>query len=121
MKKLMRILILSMLSVFLVAGSAMAFPFIEVEGNVNPYAATITDIGGGQSNVTGLEYAFTVTDDGFTGAEMNWLSLEFENDVFTSVSSLTFVNPTDWMPLLDLSISGSVYKISSAGTTIWSG
>ena len=117
MKKLMRILILSMLSVFLVAGSAMAFPYIEVTGLVDPYAAITTD-DGTATTLLGVEYTFTVTDDGSTGAEMNWLSLEFENDVFTSVSNLNFVNPINWIPLLDMSTSGSLYKISSAGTTI---
>jgi hypothetical protein len=117
MKKLMRILILSMLSVFLVAGSAMAFPYTEVEGNVNPYAATITYNGDGTSTLTGLQYTFTVTDS-MLNAEMDFLSLEFENDVFTSVSSLNFVNPPDWTPLLDFSTFGSLYKISSGGTTI---
>ncbi len=117
MKKLFKMLILSILSVFLVAGFAMAYPYTEVEGYVNPHAATITDIGDGKSTVTGLQYTFTVTDS-WSDAEMNFLSLEFGNGVFESVDSLTFVQPTDWSVDEMNSASGSIYELASAGTTI---
>ena len=117
MKKHLKILALAIMAVFLVAGNAMAFPYTVVSGSVNPYGATITDIGGGLSTVTGLEYTFNVTGSMY-GAEMNGLSLEFENDVFVSVSSLTFLSPGDWIASPDFTFCGSVYKISSAGTFI---
>jgi len=117
MKKLLKMLILLILSVFLVAGFAMAYPFIEVEGYVNPYAATITDIGGGKSSVTGLQYTFTVTDSS-AGAEMYKLSLEFGGDVFLDVDNLLFIQPTDWDVLELTSGSGNIYELASAGTTI---
>ena len=117
MKKLLKILTLTMLSVFLVAGSAMAFPFTEVEGNVNPYAATITDNGDGTSVLTGLQYTFTVTDS-MSNAEMDFLSLEFEGDVFLSVSNEQFLQPTDWSVNQLTSGAGNIYELASAGTTI---
>lgn len=117
MKKLVRILVLSMLSVFLVAGSAMAFPFTEVEGNVNPYASTITDNGDGTSTLTGLQYTFTVTDS-MLSAEMNFLSIEFGGDIFVSVSNEQFLQPTDWSVNQLTSPMGNIYELASAGTTI---
>ena len=116
MKKHLKILALAVVAVFLVAGSALAYPFIEVSGWVDPYGATITDVGDGNSTVTGLEYTFYV-DTADSGAEMDYLSLEFENDVFTNVSNLQFVLPTDWTSTLITSSSGNRYEITSAGTT----
>ena len=112
----MRILTLSMLSVFLVAGSAMAYPYLEVTGLVDPGTA-ITDNNDGTSTLLGVEYTFYV-DTADLGAEMNSLNLEFGSDVFTSVSGLIFVNPTDWSDSLLISSSGSIYEITSAGTFI---
>ena len=117
MKKLSRILTLTILSVFLVAGTAMAFPYTAVEGNVNPYAATITDNGDGTSVLTGLQYTFTVTDS-MLNAEMDFLSLEFEGDLFFSVDNVQFLQPTNWSVNQLISGAGNIYELASAGTTI---
>lgn len=119
MKKLMRFLILSMLSVFLVAGSAMAYPWIEVSGLVDPGTA-ITDNLDGTSTLLGVEYTFCV-DAADDGAEMDYLSLEFENDVFMDVFNFTFVHPTNWMHSRLNSSGGSIYEIASAGDTLGEG
>ncbi|MBC2693770.1 MAG: PEP-CTERM sorting domain-containing protein [Desulfobacteraceae bacterium] len=108
---------LSILSVFLVAGFAMAYPFIEVVGYVNPGAATIIDNGDGTSTLTNLQYTFNVTGSEL-GAEMNVLSLEFEGDVFTDVDNLVFIQPPDWNVFETTSPDGNIYELTSAGTTI---
>lgn len=116
MKTILKSMLLSVLSIFLVAGSAMAYPFIAVEGYVDPNAATITDNLDGTSDFDGLEYMFTVTDS-VLGAEMDFLSLEFEPDVFLSVDNVQFLQPTDWWSFTDSS-SSSVYELAFAGTSI---
>ena len=117
MKKWFKVSLFMILAICLVSGSAMAFPFIEVEGFVYPSAATITDNGNGTSTINGLTYIFNVTGDGGFGAEMNFLSLEFENDVFQSVSTAFEYSPENWISS-NLSSIGSWYTMSSAGTTI---
>lgn len=116
MKKFSKILIISFLTVFLLAGTVFAFPFIEVEGFVDPFSAIYTDLGGNLTQVDGLEYSFIVVDDAGTGAEMNFLSLEFENDVFNSTSTAFSYEPTDWTTSF-LNSTDSGYILSYAGST----
>ena len=103
------------------SGIALAYPFVEVEGFVDPSAATFLDLGNGTINVAGLLYSFSVTGaDG--GAELNYLSLEFEPDVFKSVLSNPYgYVPNDWTSSLIESSSGSTYAISTAGSTLGMG
>ena len=96
---------------------AMAFPFTEVVGYVSLGSATVVDNLDGTSTITGLEYFFTVTDDAGTGAEMDMLSLEFEGDVFSYVSTAYDYNPTDWTSST-ISSTNSSYTLSIAGTTL---
>jgi hypothetical protein len=117
LRKFSLITIVALLGLFLVVGNAMAYPFIEVEGFVNPYGGTWTDNGDGTTTITDVTYSFIVTTaDG--GAEMDYLSLEFEGDVFTSLGNVTFDNPTDWLVSDLTSSTGNMYKITSAGTTL---
>ena len=119
MKKLILCPLLSVLSVFLLVGSVMAYPYMEVEGFVHPGSsiASWTDNGDGTTTILGLQYQFFVTAAD-SGAKMDFLSLEFEGDVFTSVGNLQFVNPTDWTSYLLTSSGSNMYEIASAGTTL---
>ncbi len=121
MKKFSKILLISVLAVFLAAGSAMAYPFIEVEGFVNPWATMpwVENLDG-TTSITGVTYRFDVLIAD-SGAQMDGLNLEFEGDVFTSVSNLNFLIPTDWTASLITSGGGNMYEITSAGTTIGAG
>ena len=116
MKKYFKIAVILFFGVFFVAGSAMAFPYIEVVGVVAPYAATWIDNGDNTTTLKGLEYTFHVTDN-ISNASMKTLSLEFETDVFKSVSNPISVNPTDWT-FRDWSSSDSYYEVAFAGTPI---
>jgi hypothetical protein len=71
-------------SMFLISPSLYAFPFIEVEGFVDPTAASLTDLGDGTSAITNLVYFFSVTRS-YSGALMDYISLEFESSVFKSL------------------------------------
>lgn len=103
---------------FIFSGIALAYPFLEVDGFVDPSAATFSDLGDGTIRVEGLLYSFNVTGaDG--GAEMNFLSLEFEPDVFKGVESSPYgYDPNDWTSSLMESSSGSTYALSTAGSTL---
>ncbi len=103
-------------SIFLVSNILYAFPFIEVEGYVNPSAATIQDINDGTSKVTGLMYSFTVNSS-WLGAEMKLLSLEFENDVFKSLLSADNYIPSDWKDF-SWTWNESTYLLSLGGSSI---
>jgi len=117
MAKGLKICLLLLGSVFLLlSGTVFAFPYIEVEGIVNPYNASYVDLGGGLTQVDGLEYSFHVTDS-INDAEMNYLSVEFENDVFSSVSTAYNYSPGDWTTSM-ASSSNSHYIVSDAGSTI---
>lgn len=121
MKKFTKILVLSVLAVFLLAGSAMAYPFIEVSGWVNPWNDALwTDNLDGTTSINDVHYRFTV-DLADSGAKMDGLTLEFEGDVFTSVSNLTFVQPVDWTVTQTTSSSGNLYEMTSGGTTLGAG
>lgn len=84
---------------------------------MDPYAAIIIDHNDGTSTLSGVEYTFYV-DTADLNAKMDYLSLEFENDVFTNVFNFTFVNPTNWMDLQLTSSGSSIYEITNAGDTI---
>ena len=115
--KLIKICFLLFGSVFfLLSGTVFAFPFLEVEGFVDPIHANYHDIGDGLIQVDGLKYSFIV-DYSAGDAEMSYLSLEFENDVFESVSNPFNYEPGDWANSLTNS-AGSGYILSFAGTTI---
>lgn len=116
-KKIAVLLLLG--SVFLISPALHAFPFLEVEGFVNPYAATFTDLGNGTSKVTNLAYSFFVTSSAL-GAEMITLSLEFESDVFKSLTSAYNYNPSDWNDF-SWTWNQSTYLLSVAGSPIAAG
>ena len=94
MKNLSKILVFTVLSVFLVAGSAMAVPFVDVMGYVDPANATSIS----KSDTTkfdNLTYSFVVTNDyGGTG-RFSELSLQFEEEVFLNHDGylLADINP----------------------------
>jgi hypothetical protein len=89
-----------------------------VEGFVGPYSHV--DNGDGTSTFSQIDYIFRVTTADL-GAEMRYLSLEFESDVFASPGTLTGINPADWSTMMLTSSSGNVYQIASAGTTLGEG
>lgn len=101
---------------FLLSGTVFAFPFLEVEGFVDPTNANYKDLGDGLIQVDGLKYSFIV-DYAAEDAEMSYLSLEFENDVFESVSNSFDYEPSDWESSL-VNSPNSGYIISFDGTTI---
>jgi hypothetical protein len=97
---------------------ANAYPYIDVSGWVNPdYSTRIDD-----SGITTLNVAYTFyVNYADLGAEMNRLSLEFENDVFTYVPTPTGYIPNDWFLLSEPTRLGVTYSINSAGTTLGQG
>jgi hypothetical protein len=99
-----------------------AYPFIEVEGYVNPdpFGSTVTDNGDGTSTFSQVDYRFTVVSADY-GSEMDFLSLEFESDVFISPGTLYGIDPSNWLTMAVTSLSGSTYQLASAGTTIGAG
>ena len=116
MRNLLKSGILLFCSIFLLSGVATAFPFIEVEGYVNTHNAFYSDLGGGLIQFQELEYSFYVTDAA-DGAKMNYLSLEFEDDVFTSVSEPYNYDPNNWTPSW-ISSTNSLYLLSDAGSPL---
>ena len=116
MKKISRFLMLAAMAVMLMAGSAMAAPFIEVTGLVNADYTSFFDNGDGTTTLN-VEYLFRV-DSADLGAEMDFLSLEFEADVFASVNSF---NSGDWSVAPYTMLSGNLYEVSTAGTTVAAG
>lgn len=114
MNKLLKGFLLGIVATFLVVGSAMAIPFVDVEGYVNPFDAAITDNGDGTTTFEGVEYRFDVVWS-MNSEKMDGLSLEFEMDVFECINNITVI-PTDWI-VTDISIPGSLYKLGIAGTS----
>lgn len=116
------ILSISLIAMSLLVGfsnNAEAFPFIEVEGfvNPNPTGSVVTDNGDGTSTFSDVDYWFNVTGSIF-GAEMDFLSLEFEGGVFVSIGTISGIDPADWSTFVFPSPSGSSYQLASAGTTL---
>ncbi len=100
-------------SILVMSGVAMAFPYIEVEGFVDSRNATQTNLGDGLIQFEGLEYSFHVTGS-MNGAQMDYLSLEFENDVFKEITTGPYnYNPDDWKSS-SISSSSSIYFVSRA-------
>ena len=113
------ILAVSLIVISLLVGfsnNADAYPFIEVEGFVNLSGALVTDNGDGTSTFDQIDYLFNVTDT-LGGAEMIALSLEFENDVFSDIGSLSSINPSDWGSF-NVASTGSNYQVVFAGTSV---
>ena len=97
-----------------------AAPYIEVEGFVDPTAATTIVDNGVTTTFSEVFYHFNViTAD--LGSMMDFISLEFEGDVFSSVGSLAFNSPTDWNSSTITSSSGNLYQLLSAGTALGQG
>lgn len=96
MKKLI-VCLVAIVTVLLFGGltTVYAYPFIYVEGYVDPYVGTVID-DGTITTFGDVTYTFYVTDNGGTGASMNAMSLEFENDVFSSFGSVVSPLPADW-------------------------
>ena len=125
MKRRLYVLFIGAVLTLLVSASVSeAYPFIEVEGYVYPDYSTLIDNGDGTSSLD-VMYLFTVTDsDG--GAEMDYISLEFEKDIFTNYSftlsdgSEAWSDPDDWTAEL-IESSGSYYLLALAGTPIGAG
>lgn len=119
MAKRLKLCVLVLASVFLLlSGTVFAFP-IEVEGFVNPGNAIYEDLGDGFTQVGGLEYTFKVVF-ALKDAEMNYLQVEFENDVFRSVSAAYNYDPSDWSTSA-ANTRDSLYALSFAGSTIGAG
>lgn len=111
--------LITLVCVGLPATGAMAFPFTEIAAYVNPATSTALDNNDGTWDIR-LDYSFKVTNDAGSGAEMNYLSLEFEKDVFVSVNSFYVTDPTNW-DVSSMSSGTSLYELSSAGDTIGEG
>jgi len=120
MRKFSTICLMSLLAVFLVAGSAMAVPFDSL-GWVNPNFNDTWD----SDTLTGTaQYSFYITEPTAifaTGHGVNKLSLAFENDIF-DVSELTegsfeVIAPPNWGVEVS-SLGNNVWSISTAGTLV---
>ena len=121
MKKVSLFLVLA-LSLFVVAGSAVAVPFVDLEGYVNPNGATTT-LGtfGGYSTTEfdDLQYTFVVVndysavDDGVPTGTLSELSLFFESDVFVNQSKIVVTSITDgWTA----QFVGNEWLVAAVGT-----
>lgn len=120
MKKILICTLLILFSFGVAVSNVDAYPYVEVEGFVKSALGTITDNLDGTSTISQVDYLFRVIGADF-GAEMNYLSLEYEDEVFLSMGALVNLDPADWAvtnPPLTSSITGSTYQIVSAGTTI---
>ncbi len=95
MKKRVNIIVamvVMLLAVGCWSGRAIAFP-LSVSGSANPDSSSLTSIGGGLSTID-VEYNFRVFEDNGFGASMSFLTLEFENDVFTDGAILGIASPS---------------------------
>ena len=138
MKKIAVFLVV-IFTVFAFAGltSVYAYPYLEVEGFVDPYSTGTIDDNGTTTTFSEVTYRFNVVtadplsvDDPSTpwvdpwtplvdeDSFMNYLSLEFESDVFAGMGSILFDSPADWNVSSMTSSSGNVYELMSAGTKI---
>ena len=115
MKKVIVLLavICAMLS-FVGLNTVQAYPNIEVEGFVDPGMGV--DNLDGTTTFSDVTYWFDVVD-ALGGAEMSAISLEFENDVFSSWGGPLTSSPADWTYSATPSTS-SVYLEGDAGSTI---
>ncbi len=113
------VVILALFVVGLLSTRAEADPFLEVEGWALPdYGTVIIDNDDGTSTVD-VNYRFDVlTAD---GTAMNFLSLEFEGDVFASVDTFNVTTPGDWVSVMVTSSSGNQYRLSGGATTLGAG
>lgn len=76
---------LFVVSVFLINTSVATAVSLDVQGYVHPYAGTV--INGGTTSIFGqVDYRFDVVG-GSSG--MNFLNIEFEDDIFLSVAGLS--------------------------------
>ncbi len=118
MKKIAVFLVV-IFTVFAFAGltSVYAYPYLEVEGFVNPTSSTTIVNNGTTTTFSNVTYRFNVVTADM-GAAMNALSLEFESDVFAGMGSILFDSPADWNVSSMTSSSGNVYELMSAGTKI---
>ena len=125
MKKRLSVLVVGIVVILFASFSVSeAYPFLEVEGYVVPDYSTLLDNGDGTSSLDAM-YRFDVTySDG--GAEMNFLSVEFEKDIFVDYS-FTLSNgdpawsvPDDWTTEI-VESPGSYYVLATGGTTIGEG
>ncbi|VAX32119.1 hypothetical protein MNBD_NITROSPIRAE03-1247 [hydrothermal vent metagenome] len=125
MKKRLYIMLVGIVIMLLASFSVSeAYPFIEVEGYVLPDYSTLLNNGDGTSSLDAM-YIFNVTNSD-SGAEMNFLSVEFEKDIFVDYS-FTLSNgdpawsvPDDWTAEV-VESSGSYYVQATGGTTIGEG
>jgi hypothetical protein len=110
MKTLTKISMTVSMIVLFMTVSAMAVPILQVEGFVNPSSATFTDNLDGTTTLNGLEYFFSVVYS--EDVSMYYLQLEFENDVFASVSNPYDYNPSSWTYIGSLISPSSVIEMS---------
>ncbi len=114
-----------LLTLFTITTDADAFPYIEVEGFAIPDYLTLVDNGDGTSSLD-VEYRFDVVNSMFD-AEMVFLSLEFEGDIFTGFSetlhdgSSSWIDPSDWTVSEASTPWGSTYLLAYAGTPVAEG
>jgi hypothetical protein len=136
MERIMKKSIVCLLTIFIMLSfgsmtSVHAWANIEVEGFVDPGIGTNNGL---TTTFTNVSYIFNVTyaapwsvthpntlpaDD--MDSFMNFLSLEFEADVFEDVGSVVPTMPGDWVYSLAVSGSGSHYKLGNAGTLVGEG
>jgi hypothetical protein len=103
----------SLLLLWGAATTVFAYPFLEVEGFVNPDVGTQTVNPDGSTTFSQIDYTFNVlTAD--LGATMYGLSLEFENDVFDiSGATLGAYDPADWTSSgFTIASSGNAYALN---------
>ncbi len=119
MKKIM--IVLMLLASFFVGtatvnATTIPMPIIEVEGYVNPFIGTKTDNLDGTTTFSQVNYFFDVIASN-VGSGINYVKLEFENDVFFDIGTVDSTSPNDWIES-SYGFNGSIYEIFNAGTTV---
>ena len=126
MKKTISILLIFTVLLFAGLTSAHAGSLMEVEGFVDPtigteiYIDSASANNGYTSTFSEVTYIFDFTYAA-ENVSMEYISLEFEDEVFKSIGPITFSQPLDWSYFTGTSGSGSVYEMGSAGTGVGMG
>jgi len=97
------------LSIVFGAGKAMAGP-LTIEAFSNPDYATIFDVGSGYSTID-VDYIMNVVA-GPPGFGVNYVELSFEEDVFSSINSISVASPGSWSILGSYSAGGVTFEMS---------
>ncbi len=123
--KLMTFLLAFLTMTFIAGVSKVeAVAFLDVQAFVSPFFGGPSVESGTSTTFSQVRYDYRVIAAG-GGAKMNFATLQFESgdpgqEVFTSVGTVTGIDPSDWTVTENLA-NGHVFEIATAGTTLGAG